>query len=732
MDADARLMLGSTVDNNSGIDALDAYLYDPARHASTLRRPLNSFLVFEQDIRAGSHDRALSHELLSPWLNPVILRGEPGHISGATLALEGNTAYIADFDFDDEPSRFVVADLSAPESPQILGTTTISGHSLSDFSGSAKIGTNVWLSGFGFSSGPAGGVFSVDVSDPALPQYEPITRIEGPARSLHARGEQLLGIFDTELRIYDVSDAVAPVILGSYQHAGGQCRQAASLGAHSYLLCGSDLITLETSDPANLQIASVTTLGVTTLVRSSIAIDGATLVINQGLIPATLRVFDVSNPASPTELGRVTADNVGTAFNLRLHRGMAYLGSFDQRLMVFDLRMPGAYSYLGNWRSIGSSLRNLTIIEERVVGVGASTYAAIDTSAPLTPPESLAGLGALKTLFATKIATLPDSSTQQGIAFVLAIPNTLALDTTSRSQVATTFAFASDQTSGDGYVATFANFFENDSEVAVSDLRLTPFAANGPRVDSAVFDMATTLRLSDNTGTSIDALNDTTVIGTSSGVLVVSTPGSNLAAANELAATDLGRTINRVAQFDARDSTGASNRYVAMLAGNTSGLDDLLIRRIAANGQTTPVASIRIGAATEACTLALSVKRDGPNALYVGCPRSLVRVDLTKLSNPSVQARLRMVRSARDIQPLPQPSNLPALYRSADILLVAEFATGLRIVDASGTSLETLDIIQTLSNSSTTAISRTSPLELLSGESVGVLPLAAPYYPQVR
>ncbi len=183
----------------------------------------------------------------------------------------------------------------------------------------------------------------IDVGDPASPvvlsAIETYPVLLGPSVRI---GNHLLISADEDLRIYDVADPAAPVYLGVAAGVGA-FNEIVVDGDYAYATGQQNLRVLDVSNPA---APSLVTTFPTTEQTLALALDGDRLAMSGAVgNEGTLRLFDVSTPTAPTELGQLTR-SYWRCEGIELVGDLAYLT--DGSLDVCDLSTPSSPRLLGS------------------------------------------------------------------------------------------------------------------------------------------------------------------------------------------------------------------------------------------------------------------------------------------------------------------------------------------------------------------------------------------------
>ena len=208
-----------------------------------------------------------------------------------TVAVSGTLAYVGDYYYAPTlaPGALRVVDVSDPAHPAQVAFADLSGRS----TGLALAGHYAYLSGY------AAGLLVVDVFDPSSPNEVtsyPTTKL---ANDVAVAGSHAYLADDWDLYLFDISNPTAPVLLSTWPAPGYTLSSVAVAGHYAYVGTGSDgLRVVNVSNP----LIPVET-GVYTVTDDiyDVAVLGDRVYVaahSEGL-----HIVDISNPASPTLAG---------------------------------------------------------------------------------------------------------------------------------------------------------------------------------------------------------------------------------------------------------------------------------------------------------------------------------------------------------------------------------------------------------------------------------------------
>ncbi len=300
------------------------------------------------------------------------------HIGGSTnaVAIKGNLAYVG------EGPRLTVLDVSDPAQPAALGKSEILPEQIDDIAVEGNyayvVGRYTW------------GLRIFDISDPGNPHQIGYHYTPGQSRSVAVAGNFAYvadGIGG--LRIFDIANPAAPTAAGFYD-TDGYPKGVAVQGDYAYLTDGSNALLqiVDISDPfVPIGLGSFSSLWNEVY---GIAVSG-----NYAYVAAAnegLRIFDISDPATPTDTGY--ADS-GYAYDVALDGDYAYVsGDWRGGMRIINIADPNAASEAGVF--ISPQNTNGIAAAGDVVYLATTNYGlrTVDVSAPAAAAE----LGAYNTI----------------------------------------------------------------------------------------------------------------------------------------------------------------------------------------------------------------------------------------------------------------------------------------------------------------------------------------------
>lgn len=250
----------------------------------------------------------------------------------------------------------------------------------------------------------------IDVRDPQNPQQLNRTWAGTGPPAVASSGDMLFVVADSELRIFDVSDAASPVLLVSYPVPQGSNNLAYDSDSKTlYVLVGDGSgLALDVSDPAAPRAAAQLTDGIGTIAEAA-----------QGTLYGTeysvLRAFKVAN-GSLEQMGQQGSDlysggydQLSEGMGMRLDGNLLYVADYRNGLYIFDVSNPAAmyvrgYYYPGDfWQYVDvdvadgivyAALEDGGLVSFSVSGAGLSSPTPQPTRpvAPAATPEPPSGL----------------------------------------------------------------------------------------------------------------------------------------------------------------------------------------------------------------------------------------------------------------------------------------------------------------------------------------------------
>lgn len=303
--------------------------------------------------------------------------GQIGGVSRA-LSVQGDTAYLG------VGPRVLILNVADPTQPIFMGQTSILPYIVND----------VWVrdnyiyiaagkgiphsSGYDVGEGK-GGLYIFDISNPALPVKVGSYSTMNTVFSVTIVGNiAYIANGEGGLRLIDISDLTLPTELSS-QNIGGSAQNAAVDGSIAYVADDQALRIVDVSNPASpVELGSIPSLA------WSVEIVGHFAYVTGG--GGGLQIIDVTNPETPTKIvdyGRWQDPSLGVV----VKENIAYVIGEDGRLRLFDVSNPGSPTDLGLYDMEGSA-ENITIVQNiAYIADGGGGLRLIDVSDPIAPVE---------------------------------------------------------------------------------------------------------------------------------------------------------------------------------------------------------------------------------------------------------------------------------------------------------------------------------------------------------
>jgi hypothetical protein len=270
----------------------------------------------------------------APPQGPMVMVGQIG--GGTTaVAVQGNTAYVG------LGVRLVTLDITDPAQPLFRGQSELIPGGVS---GIAITGTVAYVAAL------EGGVYAVDVSDPGQPaivgHYDDMDEATGLAVTVVVEGSYVYVAYgDAGLCVLQINDGrpssdLTLTKVGSLTVSGSFFEDMVLSGSRLYVTDLISLRILDVSDPTSP--TEVGSWGVAGLGKGTSGVAVAlpyAYVGTQWLYGSTLSVLDVTNPANPSEVGSVNLQSSGgrvtTAGNY------VYISIAEDGVETVDVSVPG-------------------------------------------------------------------------------------------------------------------------------------------------------------------------------------------------------------------------------------------------------------------------------------------------------------------------------------------------------------------------------------------------------
>jgi hypothetical protein len=284
------------------------------------------------------------------------------------VAVDGQDAFIAA-----AGAGLLIADISDPARPREVAVWDSPGYAY----GVAVAGNRAYVAD-GWE-----GIQIVEVADPARPASLGSYRVPGWALAAAISGSTLY-VADGPygLRVLEVSDPAAPIELGSYQNLGGPFVGLALSGEFVYLADRSlGVRVIRASNASKPEEASFhDSLGVA--FSAATAGDHAFVAAGAGQV----KVFDVSNPTRPVEVGVIRVSGTAQCLVASGQRLYAFMnGTKETGLYSFDISDPARPTQLGYVYSHPGSCRDMVLRENLLYVSDEWGLVVLDVSAPASP-----------------------------------------------------------------------------------------------------------------------------------------------------------------------------------------------------------------------------------------------------------------------------------------------------------------------------------------------------------
>jgi hypothetical protein len=387
--------------NIDGVWQLDAGhargLGDPGAPSTFIKVRVNgeaiTFDAFRDDANGGSYTLAHSGILAGPRsanrIEPIGQLGGPV----SALTISGYFAYT-----NVGPNLFIF-DVSVPAHPKMVGQTgPILGSYVADV---VRSGDYVYVA-------DNTGLHIINVALPSMP-YQVSFRGGYLYDVAVGNGYAYLAEGDG-VTILDVSNPAAPIQVGYYSTWPVSPATLARSGTYLYVQYGAgdwgeSIDVVNISDPAH----PVKT-GRVLWSRYSYDLDIVGTYLYSAASISGLRIFDVSNPAVPTEIGSYTRPGLVVA-GVEVSGNRAYVidrGENGGGLVVLDVSNPAAITELGSYNTSGASSDIALIGNEAYIAHGNLLVLDVANPAAITEAES----------FASPVVYAPDLQVSGGYAYL--------------------------------------------------------------------------------------------------------------------------------------------------------------------------------------------------------------------------------------------------------------------------------------------------------------------------
>lgn len=272
-------------------------------------------------------------------LPPEYVSGYITDWSAAGIRVDGTMAYVAD-----QSAGMQIIDIADASHLQFKANYAITGV------GSAL---QIDISGnYAYIAASNGGLHVVDISDPADPALAAIRPTLSVANDIVVDGNHAYIAADIAgVQVFDITDPANPAPSGSFATAGA-ARGIAVAGDYAYAaVSASGLQIVDISDPAHPAGVGIFSGGH----GIAVAVSGRYAYLAGDNY---FRIIDITNPASPTQLGSYYTGQSNTG--VAIEGGFAFLAANASGLMVFDISNPANPLPVGSNNSTGIA-RDVTV-----------------------------------------------------------------------------------------------------------------------------------------------------------------------------------------------------------------------------------------------------------------------------------------------------------------------------------------------------------------------------------
>ena len=241
------------------------------------------------------------------------------------------------------PSGLWIVDVSDPATPQLLGHSSVPSYAkaVAIHNGLAYVAAN------GASSDPPDhrGLFILDLATPETPTVVGSLPVPYDVYSLAVQDGVAYVSMGSDMVVVDVSDPAMPRQIGAYLQEYGLVQGIALANDLGYLVTLDDFKVMDISDPTAPR--RLGNLPADTMSAENYAGDIALAGDVAYVTTRGLNAVDVSNPISPTEIGRLWARE--RSEDVFLIDDYAYLVVGQSDLQVIDVTHPQVPTVVGNW-----------------------------------------------------------------------------------------------------------------------------------------------------------------------------------------------------------------------------------------------------------------------------------------------------------------------------------------------------------------------------------------------
>ena len=222
-----------------------------------------------------------------------------GHTAYGTVTVQGNPSHV----------DLVVVDLTVPTSPTVIGRVTLG----ADAKQLRVVGSLLYV------AAGNGGLQIVDVSSPTSPRVIGAIGMPSTAYGVTAANGYAYVADLTSVQVVNVSTPSRPVIVGSLT---ATATAAAVTGSRLYVVNGSQLLTIDVTNPASPLLLSTTTVRADYVDMCGTLVCAGARALNHSDVGGGLYVLDLSVPTTPQMLSHVIVP--GTIGGVAANSSMLY------------------------------------------------------------------------------------------------------------------------------------------------------------------------------------------------------------------------------------------------------------------------------------------------------------------------------------------------------------------------------------------------------------------------
>lgn len=291
-------------------------------------------VVIQDQYAYVAADSGLSIVDISDRVNPEQVSFIEIDASIDDVAVSGNYAYLP------SSKGITVIDISDPSLPRVVGVSEAS-----------YFAVGIEVDGvYAFIIDPAASLRIFDISNPIAPVLLGRLFTDGIPDDVAVSGNYIYVASTGGLGVYDINDPAAPVLVGSYDT--GYSHGISVSGSFAYVAGSDGLVVLDISDPSTPTLVSQEyDVSLFTLAKD-VVVSGNYAYLTYRYYEG-LKVFDISDPTTLNQVG-----NYGNAFSydsVAVSDGYAYVTDSENRLLVIDISDPAAPGQVGGYDTAASS-----------------------------------------------------------------------------------------------------------------------------------------------------------------------------------------------------------------------------------------------------------------------------------------------------------------------------------------------------------------------------------------